>query len=255
MYQEQVWYIYQTLDDDAMGATGGRDATLVFVPVHSTFSLGFSQDVNAMTPTTRGAPNPDGRGIREEILRAGLAIMRTDGIQALTQVQVARKASVRQSHVTYYFPKRHDLIAAVAGRFIDDISKGGAKATAHAPEGNLGTTLERVMSAIGDKGHMRMFIGLIVEADGDPDLRQLLVRLTRQMQELLATLIGGDNAQERAALVLASMWGIGLFDFVTRPRRRRTSLSADLTRIAGAAVPDFTSHTPARPRTSRSRRR
>ncbi len=234
MYQEQVWYIYQTLDDDAMGATGGRDATLVFVPVHATFSLGFSQDVNAMTPTTRGAPNPDGRGIREEILRAGLAIMRTDGIQALTQVQVARKASVRQSHVTYYFPKRHDLIAAVAGRFIDDIAKGGAKATAHAPEGNLGTTLERVMSAISERGHMRMFIGLIVEADGDPDLRQLLVRLTRQMQESLATLIGGDDAQERAALVLASMWGIGLFDFVMRPRRRCTSLSVNLARIAGA---------------------
>lgn len=208
-----------------------------------------------MTPTTRAAPNPDGRGIREEILMASLAIMRTEGIQALTQVQVARKASVRQSHVTYYFPKRHDLIAAVAARFIDDIAHGGAKAAAHAPEGHLGTTLERVMSAISERGHMRMFIGLIVEADGDPQLRQLLVRLTRQMQQSLVTLIGGDDAQERAALVLASMWGIGLFDFVMRPRRRRTSLSADLARIAGAAEHDANSHAPARPRTSRPQRR
>lgn len=187
-----------------------------------------------MTPTTRAAPHPDGRGIREEILTAGLAIMRKEGIQALTQVQVARKADVRQSHVTYYFPKRHDLIAAVAARFIEEMAHGGAKAAARVKEGDLGTTLTRVLSAISDAGHMRMFIGLIVEADGDPELRQLLVRLTRQMQQSLATLIGGDDPQERAALVLASMWGMGLFDFVMRPKRRRTSLSADLARIAGA---------------------
>jgi AcrR family transcriptional regulator len=188
-----------------------------------------------MTPTTRTAPNPDGRGIREEILMAGLAIMREEGIQALTQVQVARRANVRQSHVTYYFPKRQDLIAGVAGRCIEDIAHTGANAAAHAPEGDLGTSLRRVMSAIGDEGHMRMFIGLIVEADADPELRQLLVRLTREVQQSLATLIGGDHAMERAALVLASMWGLGMFDFVMRPKRRRTSLAAHLARIAGAS--------------------
>lgn len=187
-----------------------------------------------MTPTTRAASHPDGRGIREEILMAGLAIMREHGIQALTQVQVARRADVRQSHVTYYFPKRQDLIAGVAERCIEDIAHGGAHAAAHAREKDLGTSLRQVMSAIGDEGHMRMFIGLIVEADADPELRQLLVRLTREVQQSLATLIGGDRAAERAALVLASMWGLGMHDFVMRPKRRRTSLSEDLARIAGA---------------------
>lgn len=189
-----------------------------------------------MTPTTRAAPHPDGRGIREEILTAGLAIMREQGIQALTQVQVARRADVRQSHITYYFPKRHDLIAAVAGRFIEDITHGGANAAVRTPKGDLGDALARIMSAIADQGHMRMFIGLVVEADGDPELRQLMVRLTRAMQQSLATLIGGDHAQERAALVLASMWGLGLLDFVMRPKRRRPSLSVDLAKVAGATV-------------------
>jgi hypothetical protein len=66
---------------------------------------------------------------------------------------------------------------------------------------------------------MRMFTGVIVESDGDPALRSIIVRQTLRLQSVLADLVGGKDAQDRAALVLASLWGLGLYNFVVRPKR------------------------------------
>lgn len=63
---------------------------------------------------------------------------------------------------------------------------------------------------------MRMFAGMIVEADGDPELRQVLVSGTHRMQTAVAEMLGGEDAARRARLVLATLWGIGLYDFVMR---------------------------------------
>ncbi len=71
----------------------------------------------AQPPTAAG-------GVRDRILAAALALLRETGIQGLSQVQVARRARVRQSHLTYYFPRRHDLLAAVAVRFVDGMVAG-----------------------------------------------------------------------------------------------------------------------------------
>src|ERR1700749_4290862 len=48
------------------------------------------------------------------ILDAGLTILREQGLAGLTQPRVAAKTGLRQSHLTYYFPTRTDLVAAVA---------------------------------------------------------------------------------------------------------------------------------------------
>jgi AcrR family transcriptional regulator len=51
---------------------------------------------------------------RKEILEAGLALLREHGLAGLTQPRLAAKTGLRQSHLTYYFPTRTDLLAAVA---------------------------------------------------------------------------------------------------------------------------------------------
>ena len=50
---------------------------------------------------------------RQRILDAAIRIARKSGIKALTQPRVAAAAGVRQSHLTYYFPRKADLLAAV----------------------------------------------------------------------------------------------------------------------------------------------
>jgi AcrR family transcriptional regulator len=170
-----------------------------------------------MTRRPHTAPDQSG-GIRERVLNAAVAILREEGIQGLSQVQVARRARVRQSHLTYYFPRRHDLVEAVAVQFIDGILGGlqeAAGAAAEVPR----AMLQRIADAIADQAHMRMFIGVIVESDGDPELRSIVVRQTLRLRSMLAQLVGGKDAQDRAALVLASLWGLGLYNFVVRPKR------------------------------------
>jgi AcrR family transcriptional regulator len=51
---------------------------------------------------------------RIRILTAGVEVLHSEGFAALTQQAVAEKAGVRQSHITYYFPTRLDLLRATA---------------------------------------------------------------------------------------------------------------------------------------------
>lgn len=180
-----------------------------------------------MSSKTRTTPDAAAGGVRERILQAAMAILREAGIQGLSQVQVARRANVRQSHLTYYFPTRHDLIEAVAVRFVDGgiHSLGGAAAGSAA--GDAGALLQHIAAAITDRGHMRMFAGVIVEADRDPELRAVVARLTLRLQSALAERLGGgDDAMERAGLVLASLWGLGLYGLVVQPKRRSALASS-----------------------------
>lgn len=184
-----------------------------------------------MSPS--GRTTAEDESVRERILMAAMDTLREDGIQGLSQVQVARRAEVRQSHLTYYFPKRDDLIGAVAARFIEHTFGTLDRAANAASPDELQDVLRRAAAAVGDEGHMRMFTGVIVEADGNPELRAILVRVTKQLQATLAARLGGEDAAERARLVLASLWGLGLYDFLVRPRRR-TPLAASLLACLGA---------------------
>lgn len=176
----------------------------------------------------------DTGGVRDRILNAALAILREDGIQELTQVQVARRAGVRQSHLTYYFPKRHDLLEAVSVRFIEGMERGLREVAAQAADGDAGELLGRIAVAIGEPGHMRMFTGVVVAADGDPALRAVIVRETRRVQKILAGVLGGDDAMQRAGLVLAAMWGLGFYEFaIGEPAADGSALLAHL---AGGSV-------------------
>ena len=173
-----------------------------------------------MKSPTRGAKADEKGGSRERILAAALLTLREDGVQGLSQVQVARRAKVRQSHLTYYFARRHDLIEAVATRVLEGIVHDLDDAViAGAPAGDASPLLGRLAAAIVDREHMRMFTAIIVEADGDPKVRAILVRLTLRLQSMLAAALGGSDAAERAEVVLANLWGLGLYDFVMRPKR------------------------------------
>jgi AcrR family transcriptional regulator len=173
-----------------------------------------------MKSPTHGARADEKGGIRERILAAALVTLREDGVQGLSQVQVARRAKVRQSHLTYYFAKRHDLIEAVATRVLEGIVQDLDDAViAGAPAGDASSLLGRLAAAIVDREHMRMFTAIIVEADGDPKVRAILVRLTLRVQSMLAAALGGSDAAKRAEVVLANLWGLGLYDFVMRPKR------------------------------------
>jgi AcrR family transcriptional regulator len=158
-----------------------------------------------------------GGGVRDRILDAAVAVLRESGLQHLMQVPVSVKAGVRQSHLTYYFPTRQDLLEAVIARVVDGIANAARGAVEGAEARGHGALIKRLATAVADVEHMRMFVGAMVEADGDPALRAMLVGATRQLEEVLAEALGGAEARERARLVLAAVWGLGLYQFLIRP--------------------------------------
>ena len=71
--------------------------------------------------------------IRSRILEAALGLLARSGAHELTQPRVARAAGVRQSHLTYYFPTRAELMQAVARHSIEKLVGELTHAREHNP--------------------------------------------------------------------------------------------------------------------------
>jgi AcrR family transcriptional regulator len=166
----------------------------------------------------RTQPDAKPPGVRERILDAALDILREAGIRHLTQVKVAWRAGVRQSHLTYYFATRDDLLEAVTERAVEGLASGLRRMIADPAKDGHARLVESLARAVTDRAHMRMFVAMIVEADDDAIARRLLRRGTERMEAALADALGGDHARERARLTLAAVWGLGLYLFLMAPR-------------------------------------
>ena len=176
------------------------------------------------------------RGVGERILDAALNILAESGLQHLTQLQVANRAGVRQSHLTYYFPTRDDLLSAVTERAVDGIAAGFRQMVTDGVKGKQKPLVERLARSVADLAHMRMFVAMIVEADADPAVRSVMRRATERIEAALAEALGGDRALERARLVLAAVWGLGLYQFLMRPASKADPTRAYLAWLTEAST-------------------
>lgn len=115
-------------------------------------------------------PAPD---VRQRILDAALALLAEHGFTEVSQPKVAKAAGIRQSHLTYYFPTRGDLLKAVAVYSIESML--GALA-AGASAGKLTPELFAQFAGemLADKRRARVMLGLIVSSDEDREIKQFL---------------------------------------------------------------------------------
>jgi AcrR family transcriptional regulator len=130
-------------------------------------------------------PSPD---VRTRILQAAVALLADHGVGELSQPKVARAAGVRQSHLTYYFPTRADLLLAVAGHSIDTLTTGLAQA---ARDGSLtaGTLAPALVAGASDKRRARIMLGLAVTAAEDAQLRKRFREFIPTIRERIAALL------------------------------------------------------------------
>jgi AcrR family transcriptional regulator len=110
---------------------------------------------------------------RERILTAAVELLHTDGFASLTQQAVAAMAGVRQSHVTYYFATRNELLRATAQygceRMLAPIE--GAAATGQLTRESLRDVLLPDQS---DRGFFRLMVGLLAACDEDESIKAWL---------------------------------------------------------------------------------
>ena len=67
------------------------------------------------------------------------------------------------------------------------------------------------MQYIAFDAHKHYTLAAIAQADGRPVREE---RVEHEAEDALAEALGGEDAKDRARLVLAATWGLGLYEFV-----------------------------------------
>lgn len=134
---------------------------------------------------------------------AALDIVEQQGIEALTQPRVAKTAGVRQSHLTYYFPRKADLFVALLQASHDRASHAGAGDDSE----DVMASLQRLMF---DRHRMRFFLAIVLGASEEAELRPVLAAHARGLAQRVAAQFG-RSADDAAAMAFVDLLrGVGL---------------------------------------------
>jgi len=126
--------------------------------------------------------------VRERILDAALRLLAEEGAHGLTQPRVAKAAGVRQSHLTYYFPTRGELLQEVARYSIEKL----AGRLVHAEPRALA---EGIAAGAADKRRSRVMLGLVTSADRDPAIKRRMRRFVAELRGRMAPLLAAGGLQ------------------------------------------------------------
>jgi AcrR family transcriptional regulator len=156
--------------------------------------------------------------LRDKILDAAVSLLRKHGERALTQTRVAKQAGIPQGHLTYYFPKKRDLVVAVAERFAElncsDIQEFFG---ARGGQPMADVLLEYAASLIQNRGRTRMLLAMLVASEEDPVLAKVLEKNARALRSLLSSAIGRGTDDPLVDVFLSLLWGLGIRELVLRP--------------------------------------
>ncbi|TAF99589.1 MAG: TetR/AcrR family transcriptional regulator [Betaproteobacteria bacterium] len=129
---------------------------------------------------------------RERILTAAVELLHTDGFASLTQQAVAAKAGLRQSHITYYFATRNELLRATAQygceRMLAPIE--GAAAAGQLTRESLRDVLLPDQS---DRGFFRLMVGLLAACDEDESIKTWLHEFDSSVEKRIQATFAAVN--------------------------------------------------------------
>lgn len=196
--------------------------------------------------------------IRESIIEAALNLLRKHGFAALTQPRIAAEAGVRQSHLTYYFPSRADMLLAVANRSCEVLV---APMHEQARRGELTPEqiADRLGTAVTDRGMARIFHTLVSVSEEDESLKPRMRQLQQDSVRDLRELFGGAGLElsaEEALMVHALICGASTMVLSVCTPASRSDARGILRRAIGvlaASRPAKAARPPSAPRNSRAR--
>ena len=148
---------------------------------------------------------------RRTLVDAALEVIGESGLGGFTQPRVAARAGMRQSHLTYYFPTRDDLLVAVAEEAVRRRVALLAETLSGADErAEQVTALARVFSSPEDT---RVLLALTEAADQNEAVRAAFGALAAGVAPLGAEVLaaaGRDADPVSLALLQATSTGIAV---------------------------------------------
>jgi AcrR family transcriptional regulator len=147
--------------------------------------------------------------VRERLLEAAFQVLAAEGIHALTQTRVADRAGLRQSHLTYYFPTRNELLKAIVAHVAGQ-GPGMIKGDTDSLPPTLGALKAHLGDRITDARMARVMLALTTASDEDPSLKRWMVEFDEQMRGMFGALLatmGYQCSPQELALFHATMVG------------------------------------------------
>jgi AcrR family transcriptional regulator len=173
------------------------------------------------------AERPDRRA---EIVAAALALLREEGAKGLSQPQVAKRVGLPQGHLTYYFPTKADLVAAVARELQLEMQRELLALAVRVTPSDVREAASEVLTEIVmGEGRSRAVLGLTIESDRDPEVRRVLIEIVEQGRPAIAILLGPLGDDRMVDLVQATVWGLQLQQLFRR--RKRADVRAVVERL------------------------
>ena len=159
---------------------------------------------------------------RESILRAAAATLREHGFSSFTQPRVAKRAGVRQSHLTYYFPTRLALLEGVARMAVDG-QLAALQSIADRP--SVAAAVDGLSALIGRRENTRVLMALAQAADEEPTLRRLFRELADGVALRLRRMLDNlhlEATEEQVTLIHSMSVGLAVVHLATqRPRSKQ----------------------------------
>jgi len=166
--------------------------------------------------------------VRDRILEAALGLLAESGAHELTQPKVAKAAGVRQSHLTYYFPTRGELLQEVARYSIEKL----AGQLAHAKPGAL---TDDIAAGAADKRRSRVMLGLVMGADRDPKIKQRMRKFVAELRTRMKPVLdagGLETDAESVAFFHAAIIGCAVLQLARDNAEARAEARAVLKKAA-----------------------
>jgi AcrR family transcriptional regulator len=186
---------------------------------------------------TRPAKDPlpqDALPVRERLLAAAMELVRAQGLQGFSQARVAAVAGLRQSHLTYYFPSRKDLLKALVETIRTELKQAIGELLSGDEVSTVEAVCEFFTSRIGNPLMARLVMALMNAASEDPSLRRWLVELDNDLIAQLGGIfasLGLRPSHDALSLLHATFIGISLMA-EHDDSEEGTARAAHLTRLA-----------------------
>lgn len=184
-------------------------------------------------------------GTRERILFAAVYVLFEEGFPSLTQQRVCEKAGIRQSHLTYYFPTRNDLLREAAAfgceAMFNQITQGIEAGLVTLD--NLRVTLN---ADITDRRWARLMNALVAASDEDARIKpwlaafdeQIRTRLLEDLRRLGLAITMDDVEMLHATFIGAIQMDLGESTDLSLDRAQRVIGRALDRLVATAPTPD-----------------
>jgi len=152
-------------------------------------------------------------GTRDRILDAAIRVLRDVGHGQFSVQKVAREAGVYQGNITYYWPRRRDLVLALAVRVVEEYRRTFlARCTPEelAGSSHASVLIERMIADAVSEDRVRLLPELWSLANADPEVARLIsVTYDDVTSELLAAL-GVPDGHPRHGTVRRALLATGM---------------------------------------------